>query len=51
MPIMEILTNFFDANDTVKWIDNINKIVYNCNNSVNRGIAYKSVKMNDFIEN
>ena len=49
--IKEKLTSYFDANDTVKWIDIIDKIVYNYNHSVNRGIGYKPVDVNDFIEN
>jgi hypothetical protein len=49
--IKEKLTAYFDAFDTVKWIDIIDKIVYNYNHSVNRGIGYKPVDVNDFIEN
>lgn len=49
--IKEKLTAYFDAFDTVKWIDIINKIIDNYNNSVNRGIGYKPIEVNDFIEN
>ena len=49
--IKEKLTAYFDAFDTVKWIDIIDKIVNNYNNTVNRGIGYKPVDVNDFIEN
>ena len=49
--IKEKLSAYFDAFDTVKWIDIIDKIVYNYNHSVNRGIGYKPVEVNDFIEN
>ena len=49
--IKEKLSAYFDAFDTVKWIDIIDKIVYNYNHTVNRGIGYKPVDVNDFIEN
>ena len=49
--IKEKLTAYFDAFDTVKWIDIIDKIVNNYNNTVNRGIGYKPIDVNDFIEN
>ena len=49
--IKEKLTAYFDAYDTVKWIDIIDKIIDNYNNSVNRGIGYKPIEVNDFLEN
>ena len=49
--IKEKLTAYFDAFDTVKWIDIIDKIIDNYNNSVNRGIGYKPIEVNDFLEN
>jgi hypothetical protein len=49
--IKEKLTAYFDAFDTVKWIDIIDKIIYNYNHTVNRGIGYRPVDVNDFIEN
>jgi acetone carboxylase gamma subunit len=49
--IKEKLSAYFDAFDTVKWIDIIDKIIDNYNHSVNRGIGYKPIDVNDFIEN
>jgi len=49
--IKEKLSAYFDAFDTVKWIDIIDKIIYNYNHTINRGIGYKPVDVNDFIEN
>ena len=49
--IKEKLSKYFDSYDTTKWIDIIDKIVYNYNHSVNRGIGFKPVDVNDFKEN
>ena len=49
--IKEKLVKYFDSFDTVRWIDIIDKIVYNYNHTKNRGIGYKPVEVNDFIEN
>jgi hypothetical protein len=45
------LTTHFSANDTVIWYDVIDKIIYNYNHSVNRGIGIEPYKVNSFIEN
>ena len=45
------LSIYFNTNDTVVWIDIIDKIIYNYNHSVNRGIGIEPYKVNDFIEN
>ena len=45
------LSIYFNTNDTVVWIDIIDKIIYNYNHSVNRGIRIEPYKVNDFIEN
>jgi len=49
--IKEKLVKYFDSFDTVRWIDIIDKIVYNYNHTKNRGISYKPIEVNDFIEN
>ena len=49
--IKEKLTKYFDSFDTTRWIDIIDKIVYNYNHTFNRGIGYKPVEVNDFLEN
>lgn len=48
--LKEKLTQYFTANDTVKWIDIIDDIVYNYNHSVNRGIGVEPYKVNSFME-
>ena len=45
------LTKHFSANDTVRWIDVIDDIIYNYNHSVNRGIGIEPYKVNSFKEN
>ena len=45
------LSIYFNTNDTVVWIYIIEKIIYNYNHSVNRGIGIEPYKVNDFIEN
>ena len=45
------LSIYFNTNDTVVWIDIIDKIIYNYNHSVNRGIGIEPYKVKDFIEN
>ena len=49
--LKEKLNAYFDAHDTVTWIDIIDKIIDNYNNTVNRGIGYKPIEVNAFIEN
>ena len=49
--IKDKLTKYFSANDTVRWIDAIDDIIYNYNHSVNRGIGIEPYKVNSFIEN
>jgi hypothetical protein len=49
--LKEKLSIYFNNNDTVVWYDIIDKIVYNYNHSVNRGIGIEPYKVNDFIEN
>ena len=49
--IKEKLVKYFDSFDTVRWIDIIDKIVYNYNHTKHRGIGYKPIEVNDFIEN
>lgn len=48
--IKKKLTKYFTANDTARWIDGIDKIIYNYNHSVNRGIGIEPFKVNKFIE-
>ena len=48
--IKEKLTKYFTANDTVRWIDVIDKIIYNYNHTVNRGIGIEPYKVNSLIE-
>jgi hypothetical protein len=45
------LTKHFDATDSVNWVDVIDDIVNNYNNSINRGIGIEPIKVNDMIEN
>lgn len=50
--IKEQLAAYFDSHDTVKWIDIINKIVNNYNNTKHRGIyGFKPIDVNDYYEN
>ena len=44
------LTKYFISNDTVKWIDVIDKIIYNYNHTINKGIGIEPYKVNNFIE-
>ena len=46
------LTKYMTANDSVKWIDVIDEIVYNYNNTINRGINEKPINVieNPFLE-
>ena len=48
--LKEKLTKYFVNNDTVKWVDAIDDIIYNYNHSVNRGIGIEPYKVNNFIE-
>ena len=48
--LKEKLTQYFTDNDTVKWIDAINDIIYNYNHSVNRDIGIEPYKVNNFID-
>ena len=45
------LLSWYTIEDWNKMNDIIDKIVYNYNHTVNRGIGYKPVDVNDFIEN
>jgi hypothetical protein len=49
--LKEKLSTYFSSNDTVVWYDVIDKLVYNYNHSVNRGIGIEPYKVNSFIEN
>jgi hypothetical protein len=44
------MTQYFTANNTVKWIDIIDTLIYNYNHSVNRGIGVAPYKVNAFME-
>ena len=48
--LKEKLTTYFISNDTVKWINAIDDIIYNYNHSVNRGIGIEPSKVNNCIE-
>ena len=48
--LKEKMTQYFTANDTVKWIDIIDDLVYNYNHSVNRGIGAAPYQVNSFME-
>ncbi len=48
--IKEKLTKYFTANDTVRWIDVIVKIIYNYNHTINRGIGIEPNIVNSLIE-
>jgi hypothetical protein len=44
------LTKYFLAKDTVRWIDVIDKIIYNYNHTVNRGIGTEPYKVDAKLE-
>lgn len=44
------LLKHFTANDTVNWVDVIDKVIYNYNHTVNTGIGIEPYKVNSFIE-
>jgi hypothetical protein len=48
--LKEKMTQYFTANDTVKWTDIIDDLIYNYNHSVNRGIGVEPYKVNSFME-
>jgi len=48
--LKEKLLKYMTANDTVRWIDVIDEIVYNYNHTVNRGIGIEPYKVNNFIQ-
>jgi hypothetical protein len=48
--IKDKLTKYFIAKDTVKWIDIIDKIIFNYNHTINKGIGIEPYKVNNFIE-
>jgi hypothetical protein len=48
--IKEKMSQYFTANNTVKWIDIIDTLIYNYNHSVNRGIGIEPYKVNAFME-
>ena len=45
------LTKYFNAEDSVRWVDVIDDIINNYNNTINRGIGFKPIEVNSFIEN
>lgn len=49
--LKEKLSIYFNTYDTVVWYDIIDKIIYNYNHSVNRGIGVEPYKVNSFMEN
>ena len=49
--LKEKLSIYFNTYDTVVWYDIIEKIIYNYNHSVNRGIGVEPYKVNAFMEN
>ena len=49
--LKEKLSIYFNTYDTVVWYDIIDKIIYNYNHSVNRGIGVEPYKVNAFMEN
>ena len=48
--IKDKLTSYFNANDTVKWVDVIDKIIFNYNHTINRGIGIAPYKVNNSME-
>jgi hypothetical protein len=44
------LTKYFNSKDTVRWIDILDKIIYNYNHTVNTGIGLEPYKANSFIQ-
>jgi uncharacterized glyoxalase superfamily metalloenzyme YdcJ len=44
------MSQYFTANNTVRWIDIIDTLIYNYNHSVNRGIGVEPYKVNAFME-
>jgi hypothetical protein len=48
--LKEKMTQYFTANNTVRWIDIIDTLIYNYNHSVNRGIGYAPIQVNSFME-
>lgn len=48
--IKEKLERYFIANNTVKWIDVIDKIIYNYNHTFHSGIQIEPYKVNSFVE-
>jgi hypothetical protein len=44
------LTQHFIATDSLKWVDVIDKIIYNYNHTVNRGIGTEPYKVDSFLE-
>ncbi len=48
--IKEKLTKYFTATDSVRWIDVIDKIMYNYNHSINRGIGIEPYLVNSQLE-
>lgn len=48
--LKEKLTKYFIAKDSTRWIDVIDKIIYNYNHTVNRGIGVEPYKVNSQLE-
>jgi hypothetical protein len=49
--LKELIQKTMDATKSVKWIDFIDKVIYNYNHSYNSGIGIEPVKCNAFYEN
>ena len=48
--IKEKLTKYFSSSDKVNWVDVIDKIIYNYNHTVNRGVGIEPYKINNELE-
>ena len=44
------LLKYFTSQDTVRWIDVLEKIMWNYNHTINRGIGMEPYKVNNFIQ-
>jgi hypothetical protein len=48
--LKEKLLKYFTSQDTVRWIDILDKIIWNYNHTVNRGIGIEPYKANNYIQ-
>ena len=48
--LKEKLTQHFISTDNLNWVDIIDKIIYNYNHTVNRGIGIEPYKVDDYLE-